>query len=115
MCLLNTALSFQQIVSKVNLEKTHLHDEFEGIEDDHAGLGREDPLEVGIGLWVGDAGQRPSAAAVACSSAAAAADGGIAAQREGVVSGEGGLEERGRCLVPTSPIGVRNWRWRRPI
>ena len=114
MCLLNTALSFQQIVSRGNLVKTHLHDEFEGIEDDHAGFGREDSLEVGIGLWVGDAGQRPSAAAVACSSAAAA-DGGIAAQREGVVSGEGGLEERGRCLVPTSPIGVRNWRWRRPI
>ena len=65
--------------------KTHLHDEFEGIEDDHAGLGREDSLDVGIGLGVGYAGQRPPAAAVACSTAAA--DGGVAAQRKRVVSG----------------------------
>ena len=63
-----------------------------------------------VGLGVGDAGQRPSAAdAVDRSTSADAADGGVPAQRERVVSGQGGLEERGRRLVPTSPVGVWNW------
>ena len=59
---------------------TNLHDELEGVEDDHAGLGREDSLDVGISLGVGNTGQRPPADTVACSTAAA--DGGVAAQRK---------------------------------
>ena len=68
-----------------------LHDELEGVEDDHAGLGGEYSLNVRIGLGVGDTGQRPPTAAVARSSAAA--DGGVPAQRERVMPGQGRLEE----------------------
>ena len=92
---------------------TNLHDELEGVKDDHAGLGREDPLDVGIGLGVGYSGQRAPAAAVARSPAAA--DGGVSTEGQGVVSGQGGFEERGRGLVPASPCGVRNRGWRGPI
>ena len=55
--------------------RANLHDELEGVEDDHAGLGREDPLDVGIGLGVRYSGQRAPAATVARSPAAA--DGGV--------------------------------------
>ena len=91
----------------------NLHDELEGVKDDHAGLGREDPLDVGIGFGVGYSGQRAPAAAVARSPAAA--DGGVPTEGKGVVSCQGGLEERGRGLVPAAPCGVRNRGWRGPI
>ena len=109
-----------QSVLLILSDKTRLHNQLEGVEDDHAGLVREDPLYVGVALGVGRAGQRPSTRAGPGPGVAlppAAADGGLPAEGEGVTEpGLGRLEERRRRLVPPPPVGVRNGgRRRRPL
>ena len=68
----------------------HLHDDLEGVQDDHAGLGGQDALDVGVRLRVNDA---LSAGLV---------------ERQGVGGGawEVGLEEGGLVPPPTAGVGI---------